>query len=119
MHFVVAVTDNDRFALHAAKASVGEVNFWRPLPDATFRGLQPDEPLLFKLHAADNYIAGGGFFARLVRLPLSLVWGAFGESNGVRSLEEMREKIARYGCIFVGLRENPNVGCVIDRPRYF
>jgi len=31
MRLFVAVTDSEWFALHASKASVDEVNFWRPL----------------------------------------------------------------------------------------
>src|SRR5450432_3167081 len=70
----VAVTDKDWFSFHASKTNLEEVNFWRPSPDATFKALQPGELLLFKLHAPENFIAGGGFFA----LPVNLVWDTFG-----------------------------------------
>src|ERR1035438_1960848 len=96
MRLYVAVTDNDWFALHASKTQVEEVNFWRPSPDVTFKALQPGELLLFKLHAPDNYIAGGGFFTRFLQLPISLAWDAFGEANGVRSLAELRAVVADY-----------------------
>jgi putative restriction endonuclease len=62
---------------------VEEVNFWRPSPDVTFRALTLGEPLLFKLHAPRNYIAGGGFFTKFVQLPVSLAWDAFREGNRV------------------------------------
>jgi putative restriction endonuclease len=39
MRLFVAVTDNDWFALHAARTDVEEVNFWRPSPEATFKVL--------------------------------------------------------------------------------
>ena len=81
MRIFVAVTDNDWFALHASKAEVEEVNFWRPSPDATFKALQPGELMLFKLHAPDNYIAGGGFFTRFLQLPLNLAWDTFGSAS--------------------------------------
>ena len=42
------------------------------------------EPFLFKLHAPENYIVGGGFFATSSLLPASLAWQAFGVKNGVR-----------------------------------
>jgi hypothetical protein len=58
VNFVIGVTDYEWFRLHAAKQSVEEVNFWRPSPDMPFRSLQPGEPLLFKLHAPRNFIAG-------------------------------------------------------------
>ncbi len=57
MLLYVAVADNNWFALHASKAGVEEVNFWRPSPDATFKALQPSELLLFKLHAPDTEAA--------------------------------------------------------------
>ncbi len=119
MRLFVAITDNDWFALHASKTNVEEVNFWRPSPNASFKALQPGELLLFKLHAPHNYIAGGGFFARFLRLPLSLAWDAFGEANGVRSLEEMRERIARYRRIPVASHDNPNIGCIMLGEPFF
>jgi len=96
MRLYIAVTDKDWFALHASMREVEEVNFWRPSPGATFKALQPGEILLFKLHSPDNFIAGGGFFTRFLQLPVNLVWDTFGESNGVRSQSEMRERIAYY-----------------------
>jgi putative restriction endonuclease len=96
MNLFVAVTDNDWFALHSSRENVEEVNFWRPSPDATFKALQPGELLLFKLHAPQNFIAGGGFFTRFLQLPVNLAWETFKEENGVRSLTQMRERIAHY-----------------------
>lgn len=46
--------------------TVEEVNFWRPSPDTPFKALRPNELLLFKLHAPDNFVAGGGFFTRFL-----------------------------------------------------
>ena len=54
------------------------------------------EPFLFKLHAPDDYIVGGGFFSHSTILPATIVWRAFGEKNGARTEEEMRARIARY-----------------------
>ena len=36
MRLYVAVTDKDWFALHASKPEVEEVNFWRPVLEASF-----------------------------------------------------------------------------------
>lgn len=119
MRLYVAVTDNDWFALHASKSNVDEVNFWRPSPDATFKALQPGELLLFKLHAPDNYIAGGGFFTRFLLLPVNLVWDTFGEANGVRSLAEMRERIAHYRHTPIAPHENPPIGCIMLAEPFF
>lgn len=119
MRLYVAVTDNDWFALHASKFEVEEVNFWRPSPGATFKALQPGELLLFKLHAPDNYIAGGGFFTRFLQLPVNLVWDTFGEANGVRFLAEMRERIAHYRHSPIAPHENPTIGCIMLAEPFF
>ena len=119
MNLYVAVTDNDWFALHAAKTDVEEVNFWRPSPEATFKVLQPGELLLFKLHSPDNYIVGGGFFTRFLQLPVNLVWDTFREANGVRSLSEMRERIAHYRRNPISPTENPTIGCIMLAEPFF
>lgn len=119
MRLYVAVTDKDWFALHAAKPEVDEVNFWRPSADATFRALQAGELLLFKLHAPDNFIVGGGFFTRFLQLPVNLVWDAFGEANGVRSQMEMRKRIAYYRHSPIPANENPNIGCIMLAEPFF
>jgi putative restriction endonuclease len=77
------------------------------------------ELLLFKLHAPDNYIGGGGFFTRFLQLPLSLAWDTFGEANGVRSLAEMRDRIAHYRRSPIAPQENPTVGCIMLAEPFF
>lgn len=119
MRLFVAVTDNDWFALHASRDHVEEVNFWRPSPEAGFKALQPGELLLFKLHAPMNFIAGGGFFVRFHQLPVNLAWETFGEANGVRSLEEMRQRIAYYRRTPILPHENPNIGCLMLAEPFF
>jgi putative restriction endonuclease len=119
MRLFVAVTDNDWFALHASLNRVDEVNFWRPSPKACFKALQPGELLLFKLHAPVNFIAGGGFFVRFHQLPVNLAWETFGEANGVRSLDEMRQRIAFYRRTPILPNENPNIGCIMLAEPFF
>jgi len=119
MRLYVAVTDNDWFDLHASKTEVEEVNFWRPSPEATFKALQPGELLLFKLHAPENFIAGGGFFTRFLQLPISLAWDTFREANGVRSLIEIRERIAHYRRSPIAPNENPTIGCIMLAEPFF
>jgi putative restriction endonuclease len=92
---VVAVTDREWFRQLRTKPDLSEVNFWAP-SGVSFRALEPGELFLFKLHAPDHAVAGGGVFAYANTLPCSLAWEAFGESNGVRSLAEMRIRIGRY-----------------------
>jgi len=119
MRLFVAVTDNDWFRLHASLNRVDEVNFWRPSSEAGFKALQPGELLLFKLHAPMSFIAGGGFFVRFHQLPVSLAWETFGGANGVRSLDEMRQRIAFYRRTPMLPNENPNIGCIMLAEPFF
>jgi hypothetical protein len=96
MRLFGAVTDNEWFSLHASSNCVDEVNFWRPSPEATFKAIQPGELLLFKLYAPLDFTAGGGFFVCFDQLPVNMAWDTFREANGIRSLSEMRERIAFY-----------------------
>lgn len=85
IRLVVAVTDRDWFDHLHSLPGLNEVNFWAP--SATpFRALMPGELFLFKLHAPDNFVVGGGVFAYANILPCSLAWEAFGEANGAASL---------------------------------
>ncbi len=113
MRFFVGVTDYDWWHLHASKPHVEEVNFWRPSPDMPFKALQPGEPFLFKLHSPLNFIAGGGFFAKFLTLPVSLAWDAFGEGNGARSLAEVKQQIGKYRKTPIGPGDNPDIGCIV------
>lgn len=119
MRVFVAVTDHDWFTFHASSRSAEEVNFWRPSSDASFKALQLGELLLFKLHSPDNFIAGGGFFAKFLQLPLNMAWDVFRESNGARSLTEMRERIEYYKRSKIGPTENPTIGCIMLAEPFF
>ena len=119
MRLFVAVTDNAWFALHCSSERVEEVNFWRPSPEAAFKALSAGELLLFKLHAPEHYIVGGGFFTRFLQLPVNMAWDVFGETNGVRSLKEMRTRIAHYRHRPIGPDENPAIGCIMLAEPFF
>jgi len=119
MRMYVAITDKSWFTLHASTKGLEEVNFWRPSSATTFRVLQPSELLLFKLHSPDNFIAGGGFFARFLHLPVNMAWDVFREANGVRSLTEMRERIEHYRKSKIGPAENPTIGCIMLAEPFF
>src|SRR5262249_39557404 len=95
------------------------VNFWQPSGSRAFRALQPGEPFLFKLHAPDDYIVGGGMFAGHVVVPVDFAWEAFGERNGVASLDEMRLRIAKYRHVAPDPGENYALGCIILRLPFF
>ncbi len=113
---VVAVTDGDWFKQLRRQPDLNEVNFWSPSPKA-FRALRPGELFLFKLHAPINMIVGGGVFASSTIMPLSLAWEAFGTSNGVTSLPEMRSRILRYRKIDPHTAGPVEIGCrVLTQP---
>lgn len=119
MQFFVGITDYEWYKLHASKSNVEEVNFWRPSPDAAFRALQTGEPFLFKLHSPRNFIVGGGFFTKFLKLPISMAWEVFGEANGAQSLEEVKERISKYRRTEVGFAEDPNIGCILLAEPFF
>lgn len=119
VRLVVAVTDGDWFEQLRAKTDLSEVNFWSP-SDTNFRALIPGELFLFKLHAPNNFIVGGGVFAHANSMPCSLAWEAFGESNGARSLAEMRIRIARYRKSGLDARSDFVIGCrILTQPFFF
>jgi putative restriction endonuclease len=95
------------------------VNFWRPSSDVSFKALRTGEPFLFKLHAPLNYVVGGGFFTKYVQIPVSLAWDAFGEGNGARSLEEVKQRISKYRRTPISPFEDPNIGCIILAEPFF
>lgn len=120
MRLFVGITDSDWHRLHASKPQVEEVNFWRPSSDTSFKALSYGDLFLFKLHAPRNFIAGGGFFARFLHLPLSLAWESFGEGNGARSLGELKAMIARRRRERVDAGYNPRIGCtLLEEPFFF
>lgn len=115
IRLVVAVTDRDWFEHLRLRPHLTEVNFWSP-SGSTFKALQPGELFLFKLHAPQNYIVGGGVFAHANILPCSLAWEAFREANGADSLAGMRARIAKYRKADPALRLDFPIGCRILTP---
>lgn len=119
VNLVIAVTDGDWFEMLRQQPNLAEVNFWAPSA-ANFRALQPGELFLFKLHAPRNVIVGGGIFAYANALPCSLAWEAFRESNGARSAQEMRTRIARYRRCDPADRSDFEIGCrILTQPFFF
>ena len=120
MRIFVGVTDKEWFDLYASRVNVDEVNFWRPSPTATFKALDPGELLLFKLHAPDNFIVGGGFFTKFQQFARSIWLGdAFREGNGVTSLTDMRQRIGKYRRAVIQPSDNPIIGCVLLAEPFF
>src|SRR5689334_6675536 len=75
-------------------------------------------PFLFKLHAPDEFIVGGGFFLRFVPVPLSLAWAAFRQANGASTLEGFRRLIGKH--LTNAPSKDPYIGCnILSEPFYF
>jgi len=119
MRFYIGVTDDEWFGFLAGLPGIDEVNFWQPGgASGRFKALQPGEPFLFKLHAPNHFIAGGGFFAHHSVLPLSLAWESFREKNGASSFLSMKrliEKRRRADNTF----EDYKIGCIILTQPFF
>jgi putative restriction endonuclease len=84
----------------------------------------PGELFLYKLKAPDHFIAGGGLFVAANAYPTSLAWAAFGEGNGVASLNELRQRIGRLGRPFrdqpFAPTRDPSIGCrILEQPFFF
>lgn len=110
MQMYVGITDRNWYEqLKASNAD--EVNFWKP-GNKPFKAIKENELFLFKLHSPSNYIVGGGFFVRFSALPTFLAWQAFGEKNGVKSLDEFNQRIQMYRSRN-SIEANSEIGCVI------
>jgi putative restriction endonuclease len=116
----VAITDRSWFDRLSATVPE-EVNFWQPSGQNAFRALTSGELFLFKLHAPNDFIVGGGVFSHASNVPLSIAWDAFGPGNGVASLAEMRQRIARYrrDVALLDERQDPVIGCRILTSPFF
>jgi putative restriction endonuclease len=115
---VVAVTDGEWFRYLRTRPDLAEVNFWAPSA-TNFRALSAGELFLFKLHAPQNWIVGGGVFVHASTMPCSLAWETFGEANGAATLPEMRARIRRYRRAATDSREEFQVGCRILTQPFF
>lgn len=108
--------------LRSAVPPVDKVNFWRP-GETSCAALEPGEPLFFKLKAPHNAIAGLGFFAHYSRLPLSMVWDVYGQSNGAATFVEMRDRLYWLRSSFdasIDPKRDFWIGCILlTQPVFF
>ena len=120
MNGLLATTDFDWYRHLSSLPDVDEVNFWQPSSYRAIHSIQRGEPLLFKLKAPHNAICGFGLFAGGSELEASLAWDAFGEKNGVRSLEELIARVAKYREEPLQPGEDPKIGCqMAGQPVFF
>ncbi len=113
MRGTVALTDYGWYEFLAARKP-HEVNFWTPSPRRRFNA-DPFSPFFFKLKSPHNAICGFAHFFEWTTLPDWLAWQCFGEGNGCRSFDEMRERIHR---LRQGIRYEPTgpldeIGCIL------
>lgn len=95
MKYWVGITDDLWFSfLRDLQPAPEEVSFWHPSGKPPFT--QETSLFLFKLHSPNNCIAGGGIFGGSVKLPLSLLWEAFGQKNGRENFSELQAIITSY-----------------------
>ncbi|MGH0033144.1 MAG: HNH endonuclease [Myxococcota bacterium] len=119
MKSFVAVTDFEWFDLLRRQPDLVEVNFWQPGGTRLFKTIGVGDLFLFKLHSPRNFIVGGGLLAHSSLLPISLAWSSFGIANGVRSLQEMRERTLRYRRRSPADREDFTIGCILLSQPFF
>jgi putative restriction endonuclease len=116
MKAYVGVTDG-KWYQYLSDKGFDEINFWRPGGSSAFKSLEAGELFLFKLHAPQNYIVGGGLFTRFSILPTFLAWDAFGPKNGAATFGEFEKSIRKYKG---SNTSNPQVGCIIlSNPFFF
>lgn len=117
MNLFLAVTDNRWFRFLRARPELDEVNFWQPGGGRHLRQIRPGAPFLFKLHAPENFIVGGGFFLHSsTQVPLSRAWEAFGEKNGAGTFPELRSLVLGHRG---DLHPDPPIGCLILADPFF
>jgi putative restriction endonuclease len=124
MRGFVANTDYDWFTyLQSLVPPVDEVNFWKPGSRVRLAGLDPGEPLFFKLKAPYNEIAGFGHFSYFSILPTHTAWDIYGVANGSPNYEHFRHRLAviRRGLnIETPAKGDFNIGCVLlTNPVFF
>ena len=116
MKYWVGVTDNSWFSF-LARIQPDEVNFWHPGGRPPFTNLGVGAPFLFKLKRPHNHVAGGGYFVKYSKLPLSMVWEAFGDKNGAATRAEF-ERIIRP-LMPDPQAKDPDVGCTVLTTPWF
>ncbi len=114
MNAYVAVTDPDWFTFLAEQPNVDEVNFWNPKRwGGRFGVLSDGQPLLFKLKAPYNAIAGMGFFKHYTELPLTIAWETFGAKNGAATYGDVWRRITKLRREEPGPGDDPVIGCIL------
>jgi len=115
----VAITDQEWFEFLRGQPGLTEVNFWQPGGGRQFRALAPGQPLLFKLHAPQDFIVGGGFFATFSILPMTIAWETFGLANGAPARDMMHLRIEHYRGVPHDPQADYPIGCIVLEDTFF
>lgn len=118
MKFYIGVTDGNWFN-YLSSTRPDEVNFWKP-GGGTFRAINMGDLFLFKLKSPKNYIVGGGYFLKHIKLPISLAWKAFGEQNGASDFNTFSKMIYSLRRTDRFQEPDPVIGCnILISPFFF
>lgn len=105
------------------RSEVEEINFWRPMGNAGFSTLQEGELFFFKLKKAhQGKIVGFGQFLMFQKMRVIDAWDTFGNKNGVKTQQEMTQRIGLYTRRSTGQAPtwNHEIGCIIiTNPVFF
>jgi putative restriction endonuclease len=116
----VGLTEDKWYEFLSHETGVDEVNFWRPSPRSGVAQLHTGDLFLFKLHAPENKVVGGGYFTKYLPLSISYAWSAFGRKNGADSLESLRARVTRFRADAGQLRGiDFEIGCVMLASPFF
>ena len=104
----IANTDFEWYRFLSSRPDLDEVNFWRP-SDTAFKILSLGEPLLFRLKAPHNAIAGVGYRVRtrLSFIPISPPWD---HRAIVRACVQSRPRAAVCSDIVLGSQSPLSLG---------
>lgn len=118
MKFYIGVTDINWFEF-LSSIKPDEVNFWKP-GGGNFRAINTGSLFLFKLKYPENYIVGGGYFFKSLRLPVSLAWKAFSEKNGASTFKNFTDLIYKLRKTNYFQEPDPIIGCnILVSPFFF
>ena len=103
---------NDEWFYNLRDISPKVVNFWTP-GAKNFKALSKGEWFLFKLHAPQNYIVGGGKFDFFSIMSLSNAWKKYSIQNGVYALQDLTSKVRAYRKNTRGNLDENSIGCIL------
>lgn len=115
----VGNTDRAWFDFLSLHDDLDAINFWQPGGQHVFKSLAPGELFLFRLKSPVNKIAGGGWFEKADRIPISAAWQIFQHANGVPTAEALITAIERYRGRPIESPHLDEIGCIVLGSPFF